>query len=309
MKCPNCLAEIKYKERSNNRCTKCRGTFVFEPKANSLGLTDAYFLRTVEKLGDNGKFFFTPEQFYFALHRKQLRAKNSLAGFVFLAAFTLIPAFIASRIIAAVIALFWICFFVYRFFFASKAVSPKMEFSEFNYDVLQAWKRVHKTLPPNFLTGKAESKFPVENPRGFLLCDAQSTANFLIANDLENSLNVLISSDADFPKNKFPAKSPIFVLHDASFDGFKFVAEIERIYADERKIFDIGLRPHEAKELEIAQFRRKNLIGANIDSLTNEENKWLEKGFYAPLYVLKPLHLLKMTTNKIKRKFAETENI
>lgn len=308
MQCPNCLVNIRYSERQDNQCLKCNGTFVFEPKNHPIGLTDTFFTKTVDKLSDNGKTFFTPEQFYFSLNRKQIRQNNSLVVYIIFTVFTLIPAIVTSWKIVVIAALFWICFFAYRIFFASKTVSLKQEFHEFNSDVLLPWKSVHKNLPPNLIMNKLPNENLKQNQRGFLLCDTQSTVNFLIANKLGKSLNIYVSNDVNFPRHKNSRHLPIFVLHDASYEGCKFVAEIERLYENEQKIFDLGLRPHDAKELELARFRKKLLLSQNIRSLTNEENRWLAKGFYTPLFVMKPSHLIEFVSNKIERIFAETEN-
>lgn len=308
MQCPNCFVNIKASERRDNQCLKCYGTFVFEPKTHPLGLTDTYFSGTVDKLSHNGKYFFTPEQFYFSLNRKLIRKKNSLVVYIFIAVFTFIPALANGWKVVAIVALFWIVFFAYKIFFASKTVVLKQEFHEFNYDVLQPWKRVHNKPPSHLLTKKPSNEDLKKNLRGFLLCDTQSTADFLIANKLEKALGVSISNNVHFPKTKNRRDLPVFVLHDASFDGYKFLAEIERLYENEQKIFDLGLRPHDVKEFELANFRKKDSIGANISNLTNEENKWLAKGFHTPLFVIKPLHLIDFVSGKIERKFAEVEN-
>lgn len=308
MQCPNCFVNIRASERFHNQCLKCNGTFVFEPKTHPLGLTDTFFTKTVDKLSDNGKYFFTPEQFYFSLNRKQIRRNNSLAGYIAIAVFTFIPAIGTGWKAVVLAAVFWSCVFAYKIFVASKTVSLKQEFHEFNSDVLQPWKSVHKDLPPNLIMNKLANENLKQHQRGFLLCDTQSTANFLIANKLGKTLNIYVSNDVNFPKNKNHQHLPIFMLHDASYEGYKFAAEIERLYENEQKVFDLGLRPHTAKELELARFRKKLLLSENIRSLTNEENRWLAKGFYTPLFVMKPSHLIESVSNKIERKFLETEN-
>lgn len=308
MQCPNCFVNIRYSERRYNQCLKCNGTYVFEPKTHPLGLTDTFFSRTVDKLSDNGKYFFTPEQFHFSLNRKQIRQNNSLVIYGFIAVFTLVAARVNSWNAAFIVAFFWICFFAYRIFFAAKTVSLKHEFHEFNYDVLQPWKSVHKKLPSHLIMHEPKKEDLKKNLRGFIVCDSQSMADFLIANKLEKNLNVSALNNVSFPKITHHRDLPVFILHDASFEGYKFVAEIERLYGNEQKIFDLGLRPFDVKEMELAIFRKKVLIAENFNDLTNAENKWLAKGFYTPLFVMKPSHLLDFISNKIERKFAEAEN-
>lgn len=308
MQCPNCFVNIRASERRGNQCLKCNGTFVFEPKTHPLGLTDTFFTKTVDKLSDNGRYFFTPEQFYFSLNRKQIRQNNSLAVYIFFAFITFILAIGGGWKAVGLAAIFWVCVFAYRIFVASKTASLKREFHEFNSDVLQPWKSFHKNLPPHLIMKKLTNENLKQHQRGFLLCDTQSTVNFLIANNLGKTLNIYISNDVNFPKHKNSRHLPIFILHNASYEGYKFVAEIERLYENEQKVFDLGLRPHNAKESELARFRKKLLISQNINGLTNEENRCLAKGFYTPLFVMKPTHLIEFVSNKIERIFAETEN-
>lgn len=309
MKCPNCFADIKYKERSNNQCLKCNGTFVFEPKTHPLGLTDGYFSRTVDKLSDNGEIYFTLEQFHFALNRKKIRQSDLTVLLIIFAIITSVSAFFIFSVAAIFVVLFWTCFFIYRFFYKVKIVSLQQTLTEFKDDVLQPWKKAHKNLPSNLVMKQLEGDNLKDKLRGFLLCDTNSTATFLIANKMEKSLGLSVSNDVDFPRRKHRTDLPIFVLHDASRAGFDFVEQIKRIYENDREIFDIGLRPNDAKVFELPVLRQKSTSQTNVIELTIEENKWLNQGFYTPLFVLKPSHLLEFVTDKIERNFVSNENL
>ena len=309
MKCPNCFADIKYKERRNNQCPKCFGTYVFEPKTHPLGLTDDYFSRTVDKLSDNGEIFFTLEQFHFALNRKKIRQSDLTVLFVIVAIFTSVIAFFIFGIAAILLVLFWMSFFIYRFFYKEKTVAVRQTLPEFKTEVLQPWKTAHKSLPPHLIVKTIDGANLKDKLRGFLLCDTNSTATFLIANKLEKSLGLSVSNDVDFPRRKHRTDLPIFVLHDASREGYEFAERVKRIYESEREIFDIGLRPNDAKVFELPVFRQKIASRINVIELTTEENLWLNKGFYTPLFVLKPSRLLEFVTDKIERKFVSNESL
>lgn len=307
MQCPNCFADIKFRERRSNQCLKCNGTFVFEPKTHPLGLTDAYFSKTVDKLSDGGKIFFTPEQFHFALSRKAIRQSGALGLFIVLAVLTFVPAIYNNWIAGVFVGSFWLIVLIYKIFYSPKVAVFPQPLSAFDDLVLQPWKNKHKNLPPRLITKNVEDKNLKDKLRGFLLCDSQSTANFLIANNLEKNLNLSVSNSVDFPKNKNRRNLPIFVLHDAGFNGYKFLEQIEQIY--ETGIFDIGLRPNDVKRFDLTVFRSNAAGEINMPELTNEENKWLNKGLFVPLFVMKPAHLIEFVTDKIERRFIKHENI
>lgn len=307
MKCPNCFAEIKYKERVNNQCTKCKGTFVFEPKTHPLGLTDTYFSKTVDKLSANGTIFFTLDQLRFAVSRKRIRQSGANGGFVVIAVFTFIPAVYNNWKIAVAVFLFWACFFVYRIFFRTKIVSLKQSATEFETFVLKPWEKAHKNSLSHLIGKDWEGKDLKKDLRGFLLCDSPDAANFLVANKTDKNFRLHVSTELQLPKRRNRLDLPIFVLHDASNSGYAFFEKAEKLYEQNTEIFDIGLRPQDVKRLELAIFREPNPAGVNIKRLTNEENKWLGKGFYTPLFALKPAHLLRFMNERIERNLPAIE--
>lgn len=307
MKCPNCFAEIKYRERSNNQCTKCFGTFVFEPKTHPLGLTDTYFSKTVDKLSANGTIFFTLEQLQFALNRKKFRQADTFPFFFVVAIVTTILTFAFLASFGVFVASFWTIFLVYKKLNPTKTVSIKQTLSDFYDEVLMPWKKVHDKSPTHLITKNFENEDLKNALQGFLLCDQKSTVNFLLANNLEKILRVSITDEIDLPQRKNRLDLPIFVLHDANIEGYKFFEKAEKLYERNTKIFDIGLRPQDVKQFELLIFREPNPSGVNIRHLTDEENKWLTKGFYTPLFVLKPAPLLRFVNERIKRNLPTIE--
>lgn len=310
MKCPNCFADIRYSERRNNQCPKCFGSYVFEPKTHPLGLTDDYFSRTVDKISDNGKIYFTPEQLYFALTRKQNR-KNDLDGFLLVVAIITIALAVCNGLIAValIVGLFWAIFFTYRKFYAGKVIKLPQTFSDFDESVLQPWKMAHKKLPPHLITKKTDSEEFKKKLHGFLICDSNDAATFLNANKMDEKFNLFITKDFQNPRINSRTDLPIFVLHDAGARGYEFAEQIKKLYENDREVFDIGLRPNDVKVFELPIFRAKFPNQVNTPELTIEENKWLDKGFYTPLYVLKPSHLIEYVSGKIERRLAKTESV
>lgn len=307
MKCPNCLAEIKYRERSNNKCTKCDGTFVFEPKTHSLNLTDTFFSKTVDRLSANGTIFFTLEQFQFALNRKRFRQADSFPFFFVVAILTTILTFVFLAPFGVFVIIFWTIFLVYKKLTSTVTVEMKQNLSEFYDDVLMPWKRVHTFSPSNLITGNFENEDLGNSLQGFLLCDKKSTVNFLLANKTESFLRVSITDEIDLPQIKNRPDLPVFVLHDASIDGYKFFEKAEKLYEKNTEIFDIGLQPNDVKQFDLEIFREPNPASVNIGHLTDEENKWLARGFFTPLCAVKPEKLLRSVAAQIKRKLPSIE--
>ena len=108
MQCPKCFADVKYKERSNNVCSKCYAHFAFEPKTHPLQLTDKYFLKVVEKLSNNDKLFFTPQQLQFAVSRKKLKSNSLVISLIIIAFVTTIVAIFIYPLAAIAVAFIWI---------------------------------------------------------------------------------------------------------------------------------------------------------------------------------------------------------
>ena len=88
MQCPHCKANVTRKERSGNVCSKCYQEFAFEPKQHPLGLNDLRFQRTVAKISENDKLYFTSSQLQFALSRKRLNSNTTIIFLVVLAIVT-----------------------------------------------------------------------------------------------------------------------------------------------------------------------------------------------------------------------------
>lgn len=65
MECLHCRRDLKYKERSNRRCSKCKQEFVFEPRENALYMSDRRLRAITQRVSANGKLVYTPEQLVF----------------------------------------------------------------------------------------------------------------------------------------------------------------------------------------------------------------------------------------------------
>lgn len=92
MKCPHCYAELRYRERSNRTCSKCRQQFVLEPKANTFKLHDLGLRELLNRLSQNGTIRLTSEQVLGALLRRQQAKTNGFPCGLYILA-TIVTAF------------------------------------------------------------------------------------------------------------------------------------------------------------------------------------------------------------------------
>lgn len=307
MICPRCGADIKYKERNNNICSSCKKEFAFEPKTHPLLLTDKYFSKVVEKLSDNGKLYYTPQQLMFALSRKKIRSKATMVVIVVLAIVTsIIAASIFFPLLVFVIP-FWILVILAQLFYFGKFVSPPQSLETFEASVIYRWRGVYGFSPEKLIIEKPRQTFASLNLRGILFCQTEEIANFIIANQLniKFGLNVVYDLNSHLPDNL-----PIFVLHDASSEGVGLFERVKAHFGNQRKVFDLGLRPSWAMRSKALKFCEHNYANSNFSSLTSAEKSWLRKGYYTPLLALRPDQLIKYLTKRFEKagKKTTTEN-
>lgn len=317
MKCPKCFETIKYKERSHNKCPKCSGSFAFEPKYHPLQLTDIYFSKVVDKLSDNGKLYFTPQQLQFAVSRKKIKSNSKVLWLLIPAIITTIITFVVSanilkdlynddpfgRGLAASITVFvfllWIVIMICLKIFRKTHISLPQHPQEFKDSVIHPWKSVYGNVLQKLLSEKPKSAANNYNLRGILFCETKDTRDFLFANQLNIKFGLSVHTRLD---SKIPDNLPIYVLHDASSEGIVFLEKIKERFANQRQIIDLGLRPNSVINSKLTKFRQTNSTKNNFSSLTKVENDWLNKGYYTPLFVLKPEKLIQYVTKQIEQR-------
>lgn len=308
MICPYCSENIRYRERNNNVCSKCHKEFAFEPKTHPLLLSDLYFSNAVKRLSSYDKFFFTSEQLQFALSRKKM--KNRLSPYL------LIIPMLITTIIASVfyVSLGVLVFLGWSVFIILKIRSVKSisipDAGDFNYGVLGQWKSIYGKYPDKLILNNSVPNNPDFNAEGVLLCEDNQTAVCLLANQVAPSLTIITNENLLnnlLDKNK---GLPIFVLHNASSNGYHFYEKVKQQFGTQTRVIDIGLRPQSVMNSKLMKFREKGEIN-NFNSLTTEENRWLNDGFYTPLFILKPEKLIQYITRQIARnkQFIPTENV
>jgi len=76
MKCPHCLADLKYRDRRDGKCAKCRRPFALEPRGDVLGMSDLRLRRLAERLSEQGKCWYTAAQLGHAAVRNKIKGET-----------------------------------------------------------------------------------------------------------------------------------------------------------------------------------------------------------------------------------------
>jgi hypothetical protein len=322
MICPHCKADIKYRERNYNTCSNCNKEFAFEPKTHPLNITDKYFSNVVEKLSNNGKLFYTLEQLQFAVSRKKMKSGLGIVGYFILAIITTVISLttclallpkkpeksIATEfdiaiglfllLIPVVIFFSWIIFIFRKIRHnTTHFLLPQTQF-EFKDTVIYRWKGVYGNFPKNLIIEKPQSVSHNYNLRGILFCENQDTADFFIANQLNIRFGLAIFTDLH---SQIQANLPIYVLHDASSEGYTFLEKVKQTFGNQKQIIDMGFRPNSVMNSNLIKFRQPNNTNNNFSGLNPAEIQWLKDGYYAPLFVLRPVKLIQYLGKKFGR--------
>lgn len=304
MQCPKCFADVKYKERSNNQCSKCNARFAFEPKTHPLQLTDKYFSKVVAKLSNSDKLFFTPQQLQFAVSRKKLKSNSLVISLIVFAFITTIIAIFIYPLAAIAVAFTWIIVIIATTIYHKKNIYLPQTIFEFQSSVIETWRSVYKNYPSKLILDNALPTQFNADVRGILVCDEIEMAMCLIVNQTDKNLNLAIVNNpnkiAELLQKR--GKLPIFVLHSASIEGYRFAEKIKQQFGTQTRISDIGLRPNMVMKSNIAALREKSEQIGNIGSLTNEEIAWLNQGFYTPLFVFTPSRLIAFVTKRLGKR-------
>lgn len=304
MICPHCSANLKYKDRNHNTCSQCQKSFAFEPKTHPLQITDSYFSRTVNKLSNDGKFYFTSQQLQFAISRKKMKSTGLFAVLIILSVITLIVTAIIFYPALLVVIPFWIILMIFLKFYRKRNVSIPQTASQFQNSVLDRWEHVYKNYPSNLINKTFISNHYDDDLKGTLICEDNETAVCLAENQLGKALKLAIISKpkeiGELPKKL--RELPVYVLHDASINGYEFLEKIKQQFSKQTRVIDIGLRPQAVMKTKLTQLRQPNDTYINFGNLTNEEVEWLKKGYHVPLFVMKPERLLKYVANQIGQK-------
>ncbi len=297
MQCPHCGANLKYRERSDYRCSRCHKQFALEPKQNKLKLHDLAFRRRLDQVSQYGKLYFTADQLRYQVSRKQL---TSLAtpypawrygcNLIFPAILVLmVSIFVGSQFpvqinLPVVVFVFIIGMSIAIFLLYQRVhgdIAPALSLPEFQHDVLGRWEQIYpgnleRLIRPDLLAHLPDSP-PASRMRGALVCDQRDILNFLQANRVPARLGLALlplkepfstTQQAALDRLRSQPDLPVLVLHDASPTGWllpHIVTRALQLSADQH-VIDVGIKLADAMAQKMPTLR-KNLSDAQLKQL------------------------------------------
>ncbi len=246
MQCPHCGANLKYRERSDYRCSRCHKQFALEPKQNKLKLHDLAFRRRLDQVSQYGKLYFTADQLRYQVSRKQLTSLATPYP-VWRYGFCLIITFLALLLPSILIVMLfpvpknlvlkfgqtqlnpqiWLPLVVFVFIIGISIaifllyqrvhgdIAPALSLPEFQHDVLGRWEQIYpgnleRLIRPDLLAHLPDSP-PASRMRGALVCDQRDILNFLQANRVPARLGLAL----------LPLKEPFSATQQAALDRLR----------------------------------------------------------------------------------------
>ena len=293
MKCIHCDSKTDYPTRQGNRlrCRKCGHKFAFEPRTDSLKMTDPLFQRKIQNVSGDGTVFFTKKQLWYELNRHLharswgRRSRRTLRGQL-------------------------------NHYLSLRQLDIRLPFEVFCDDYLARWENVHRKIenlvrpPEQYPSQRQQEAEPDLTAYSFdraLITDRSEIAAMLVANNFHFENNCAILSldgyrqdiaDTVLTMLKRNPQLKVFALHDASAEGCKLplVLREEGWFPDPSiSMIDLGLRPQHAKAMRLFTLTgRRQALSADVRGrLTDEEITWLERGNTTEVEALRPERLMR----------------
>lgn len=301
MKCIKCGVDNKYKDRivTNGRCSNCKHPIVFDPRKDSLNITDPFFMNFCQFLSVNQSLYFTEKQFFYSFNKKLEKRfalkPGALAVILIVLGFVMffismasgsIQIFMGLFLLFIAIALLSIFYMLSksnkwrkRFGMSALVRDAKMEESKVR-EIVSRWTSVNGwingLLPPiTPLTTQTNVSSEVANYSfdRLVVCENASVAQMLLANNFHFENNCAVLAIDKYPQNIFPLimqmlrRNPdlkVYALHDASPTGCALVEKIrtdpEWFGGQNVAIYDLGLLPRQV--FEKGGFVRRSAVKA-----------------------------------------------
>jgi hypothetical protein len=313
MICPHCSQDVKAKERTGHRCSKCGKAFATDPKDNDLKLHDVRLGRLIAHVSDNGTYAFTYQQLYWAAAAKRLKeaAHSSpllgasvvmvLIGTVFLivAASTrsAVPLLVTLLLYGAVIVAVTL-----RLTGAwPKRIRMSTSAAAFD-EMIKAWGRVYGGKPPRLVRRAAPAPAPAAPVLAVLSPDI-SVLTCLAANNVPQQFGVVLAAQLA----EIPPGVPVLLLHDVSVAGYLFAVQA-RAMLPGRRVLDASPRPSAvrtasgAPKLLEGPPPRPQLDALRADGhLSDADLAWLARGWWSPIAALRPASLVNRVRTALGR--------
>lgn len=320
MKCPHCYAELRYRERSNRTCSKCKQQFALEPKANEYKLHDLSLRDLFKRLSNNGAIRFTSEQALGAALRRQKSTTGFPCGLYILA--TIIAAFLFGMVnIVLEISAFFIVIPVILAWIIIGYLSTRMQQSKrllsltnFEDRIIKPW-MLKYGRPEGLILNEEAIKLSLMSPpihpsatKMAILTPSAAVRAFIVANELPQRFG-MIALPPQINANHEPwlravreRRLPVYVLHEASLNGCLLVRDVYQLWQlpVDHPVIDLGINPRDVlvtKNQLVMRVKPDPELLQKVTAFTrlqSGEIDWLKQGNVAPLYGIPPARLLAM---------------
>ncbi|MDJ0705824.1 MAG: hypothetical protein QNJ46_21360 [Leptolyngbyaceae cyanobacterium MO_188.B28] len=343
MKCLQCGIDNQLRDRTANqgRCKSCGHLFAFEPTAAKHpmpGFTDVFFAKLIQDLSVNGALFFTEKQLQYLLKRRleqqvlrSVNILNMIFGFLmlFIAINIAIGIFTGNLTALIITPVTMLPFFAWLCPQRHKIRQLKLGISQIDRVTfllwIQKWREINgipKLLPPlrqetsSIVVSPEVSDYSFER---VVVCENDSVAQLLIANNLHFEHNCAVISLSGYPLGLFETviemlqRNPnlsVYALHGATPTGVRLstTLRLPKWFPNPNvKIYDLGLSPRQAMAMKKAAVKRSNASARQAkhipetvrQTLSRAELNWLLAGNFLELESFGPKKLLRVVSQRI----------
>ena len=285
MKCPHCLADLKYRDRRDGKCPQCQSPFALEPRDNALGLSDLRLRGLAERLSKQGKCWYTAAQLGCAAVRNKMKeeaekqASASDGGILTVIAWIGIGVIIVALIFVGIASSTTPSFalFIVSILLGSIGISaylqsrkPPLErfqkvLEGFEERYIAPWERIHGMLPGRVTAQEAMAlrrfQLPPSRVRAVLVSPVADVLDCLRVNGLPQRLGLALinpdqpagADEAIIALLRSRPRLPLLLVHDASVPGCLLPALLPTRWglAPNHRIVDLGLRPRHVQQLRL----------------------------------------------------------
>jgi len=291
MKCPHCLAELRYRERTGRRCFYCQKTFALEPRENVLGLSDLRLRGIAERLSGKGTYRYTARQLAHAVilqaSKRRLQFTSFLSWrwmnllvpfsviiFVILCVNLVILNSVASLIY--LLRIFLIFLFVvlvilipiYSLLFRKNPLDIKrfeQVLAQFEVHYIEPWEFIHGLLPGRVaekeIIALRQFHMPLSRVRAVVASFSEDVLDCLRVNGLVEQLGLALLNPrrlTDFDRDvinllRSRPRLPLLLIHDASLFGSLMATILRKEWelTPQHRIIDLGLHPRHVQQLRL----------------------------------------------------------
>jgi hypothetical protein len=313
MICPHCQADLKRKERTGQRCGRCKRKFAFEPKSHPLKLNDLGFLKVVRKLRGEAGLAYTPAQLFFALSARK-RQRPFTVGVIVLIVLASVVAgtavnavFRTNMLVGGAVSLLVAGGIAGLIFRNSRPLSG----DRFQREVIDRWRAVYGEPPPGLIVrgGAPDPTASPARPRAALACPERQALACLRANGLpeRHGLGLLptappwsSSERALLDELRARPDLPLLFLHEGEAAGGPSSPAVLAALGlgEERRVWRLGARPGRTRA---SPPRRQPPTGPADELDRPAERAWRDSGAYSPLLALRPQPLIRLVAGAVER--------